>query len=65
MKGIWLKVGGSLTGWVKAEKLLRQRNRELALLNQGGRAFSSTLDLDRVLVAVLEEARLLLGVIAC
>ena len=48
-----------------AEGELRQRNRELAMLNRAGRAFSSTLDVDQVLVTVLEEVRRLLGVIAC
>ncbi|MBU0704719.1 MAG: GAF domain-containing sensor histidine kinase, partial [Chloroflexi bacterium] len=49
----------------RAEEALRQRNRELALLNRTGRAFSSTIDLDQVLVTVLEEVRRLLDVIAC
>lgn len=44
----------------QAEETLRQRNRELALLNRLGRGLSSTLDLDQVLVAVLEEVRRLL-----
>jgi hypothetical protein len=35
------------------EETLRQRNRELALIHHAGPAFSSTLDLDRVLVSVL------------
>jgi PAS domain S-box-containing protein len=46
----------------RAEQTLRQRNRELELLNRTGRAFSFTLDLDQVLVTVLEEMRHLLGV---
>jgi len=49
----------------RAEEALRRRNRELALLHQAGQAFSSTLDLDQVLVAVLEEVRRLLDVVAC
>jgi len=48
----------------RAEEALRQRNRELALLNRAGQALSSTLDLDRVLVIVLEEVRRLLDVVA-
>jgi len=48
-----------------AEEALRWRNRELALLNQASQAFSSTLELDQVLAAVLEEVRRLLGVVAC
>jgi len=49
----------------QAEEALRRRNRELALLHQAGQAFSSTLDLDQVLVTVLEEVRRLLDVVAC
>ena len=47
------------------EETLRQRNRELALIHHAGPAFSSTLDLDRVLVSVLEETGRLLGVVGC
>ncbi|MFQ5399729.1 MAG: PAS domain S-box protein [Anaerolineae bacterium] len=47
------------------EAALQQRNRELALLNQVGRAFSSTLDLDQVLIMVLDGVRTLLRVVAC
>jgi len=47
------------------EKTLRRHNRALALLNQAGRAFNSSLDLDQVLVTVLEETRRLLEVLAC
>jgi|GEM_PF-2788939 len=46
------------------EDILLQRNRELAFLNQAGRAFSSTLDLDQVLAIVMEEVRSLLDVTA-
>ncbi|MFQ6102094.1 MAG: GAF domain-containing protein [Anaerolineae bacterium] len=46
----------------RAQEALRQRNRELQLLNRAGQAFSSTLDLEHVLVTVLEEIRHLLGV---
>jgi PAS domain S-box-containing protein len=49
----------------RAEEKLRQRNRELTLLNRVGQAFVSTLDLDQVLVTVLEEVRRLLDVVAC
>jgi len=48
----------------RAEEALQQRNRELALLNRASQALGSTLDLDRVLVAVLEEVRRLLDVVA-
>jgi signal transduction histidine kinase/DNA-binding response OmpR family regulator len=49
----------------QTEETLRQRNRELALLNRSSRAFSSILDLDQVLVTVLEEVRHLLNAVAC
>ncbi|MCP4544480.1 MAG: response regulator [Chloroflexi bacterium] len=49
----------------RAENALRQRHRELALLNQAGQAFSSTLDLDQVFLTILEEVRRLMRVIAC
>jgi PAS domain S-box-containing protein len=49
----------------QVELALLQRNRELELLNRAGRAFVSTLDLDNVLATILEEVRLLLGVVAC
>jgi GAF domain-containing protein len=48
----------------RAEETLRRRNRELALLNRASQAFTSTLDLDQVLVNVLEEIRRLLDVSA-
>jgi PAS domain S-box-containing protein len=48
-----------------ALEALRQRNRELALLNQAGQALNSSLALDQVLVTVLEEVRRLLDVAAC
>jgi len=48
----------------RAEDALRRRNRELALLNRAAQVLSSTLDLDKVLVTVLEEVRRLLGVVA-
>jgi signal transduction histidine kinase/ActR/RegA family two-component response regulator len=54
-----------ITSWVRVEEALRQRNRELALLNRVGRALNSTLDLDQVLVTVLEEVRRLLDIVAC
>jgi signal transduction histidine kinase len=42
----------------------RAANRNLALLNQASQALSSTLDLDKVLVTVLDEVRRLFGVVA-
>ncbi len=52
-----LGVAIDITEQKQAEEALRQRNRELALLNQAGQMFNSTLDLDQVLVTVLEEVR--------
>jgi two-component system NtrC family sensor kinase len=49
----------------RAEEALQLRNRELALLNQTGRAFSSTLNLEQVLAILLEEIRHLLDITAC
>ncbi len=49
----------------RTEVMLKRRNLELALLNQAGRAFSASLDLDEVLATVLEEVRRLMGVVAC
>ena len=49
----------------RSEEILRQRNRELDLLNRAGQALTSTLDLDQVLATVLEEVRRLLSAIAC
>ncbi len=48
----------------RAEEAVRRRNHELALLNQAGQVFSSTLDLDEVLLAVLEEVRCCFNVAA-
>jgi PAS domain S-box-containing protein len=49
----------------RMETVLAQQYHELGLLNRAIQAFSSTLDLDQVLVTVLEETRHLLGVVAC
>ncbi|MFZ5917734.1 MAG: response regulator [Chloroflexota bacterium] len=49
----------------QAEEELRERNRALSLLNRAVRVFSSTLKLDQVLAAVLEEVRRSLDVMAC
>jgi PAS domain S-box-containing protein len=66
---------GQVTGMVLAfrditerkhrEEELRHRNQELALLNRAGQAFSSSLDVDEVITAVLEEMRHVLGIVAC
>jgi len=47
----------------EAEAALKRRNRELELLNRSGRAFNSSLELDKVLVTVLEELRSLIDVL--
>ncbi|OQY46508.1 MAG: hypothetical protein B6240_07155 [Desulfobacteraceae bacterium 4572_87] len=47
----------------EAEAGLKRRNRELELLNLSGRAFNSSLELDKVLVTVLEELRSLIDVL--
>ena len=49
-----------VTRRVRAEQALRKSNRELMLLNGAIQTLTSTLDLDQVLVAILEEARDLL-----
>jgi PAS domain S-box-containing protein len=54
-----------VTARKRIEEALLQRNRELELLNRASQALSSTLDLDQVLMAVLEEVRRLMGVDAC
>ncbi|HOU12952.1 MAG TPA: PAS domain S-box protein [Anaerolineae bacterium] len=46
----------------QAEEVLKQRNRDLSLLNQAGQVFSSSLDLDAVLSAILDQVRLIMGV---
>jgi PAS domain S-box-containing protein len=58
-------IGVDVTERKRAEEALRQRNRELALLNRASQVLASTLDLDQVLVTVLEEVRRLMGVAAC
>jgi PAS domain S-box-containing protein len=60
-----LSVSIEITERKRAEEALRRRNRELALLHRAGQTFSSTLDLDQVLVTILEEVRRLLDVTAC
>lgn len=48
-----------------AESALLQTNKQLALLNKATEEFNSSLDLDRVLEAILNEVRHLLGAVAC
>jgi putative nucleotidyltransferase with HDIG domain/PAS domain S-box-containing protein len=47
----------------EAEKALKRRNQELELLNLSGRAFNSSLELDKVLNTVLEELCRLIDVL--
>jgi PAS domain S-box-containing protein len=49
----------------RAEEALRQRNRDLAMLNRASQALISILELDQVIISVLEEVRRLLDVVAC
>jgi two-component sensor histidine kinase len=44
------------------EDTLKRRNRALYLLNQAGQVFSSSLDLDAVLSAILDQVRQIMGV---
>ena len=57
-------VARDITERKRAEKALRRRNRELALLNRASQALTSTLDLNQVLATILEEMRHLLDVTA-
>ncbi len=49
----------------RAEETVRQRNRDLELLNRAGHTFISTHNLDQMLATVLDEVRHQLGVVAC
>ncbi|MBN1874257.1 MAG: GAF domain-containing protein [Anaerolineae bacterium] len=57
-------IGGAIQRQ-QMERDLQRRSRNLALINHASQAFSSTLDLDYVLVTVLDEVRRLLDVVAC
>ncbi len=59
-----LLIGALVSARRRAEVSLRQRTRELALLNRAVQALVSTLDLDQVLSIVLEEVRQVLGVVS-
>jgi PAS domain S-box-containing protein len=50
-----LSLSTDITERVRTEAALQRRNRELTLLNQVSRAFSSSLNLDQVLATVLRE----------
>jgi signal transduction histidine kinase len=49
---------------LRATRLLRRHNCQLALLNRASQAFCATLDMDRLLITVLEAVRRLLDVSA-
>ena len=51
--------------WMRAEKALQARNRQLELLNRAGQVFNSTHSLDEILGIILEEVRRLLDVTIC
>ena len=48
----------------RVERTLQQRNRDLSLLNQASQVVSSTLDLDEVLAAILDQVRQIMGATA-
>jgi PAS domain S-box-containing protein len=62
LEGI-LTIVTDITERMQAEEVLRQRNRELELLNRAGQAFVSTLDLEQVLATVLGEVLQVLNVV--
>lgn len=51
-----------ITGRKQVEEALRQRNRELALINHASHVFGASLDFESVVSRVLDEMRLLYGV---
>ncbi len=55
-------IAEDITKRVEAEEGIRKRNRELALINQVGQAFNSTLELGQVLKTVLEAMHYLLKI---
>jgi len=58
-------ISRDITARQRTEEALRQRNRELTMLNRVGRTLGSTLDLDQILATALEDVRRLLDVVAC
>lgn len=58
-------ISRDITARKQAEETVRQRNRDLELLNRAGQTFISTHDLDQMLATVLDEVRHQLGVVAC
>ena len=49
----------------QAEEALQARTRELALLNDAGRAFITSLEMDQVLATVLDQVDRIIGITAC
>ncbi len=49
----------------RVEEALQARTRELALLNDAGRAFVSSLNPDQVFTTVLDQTRRIIGITAC
>jgi PAS domain S-box-containing protein len=60
----FLNLSTDITERKQAEAALQRRNRELTLLNQASRAFSSSLNLDQVLATVLRETCHLLNAVS-
>ena len=48
----------------QAERTLQRRNRDLSLLNQASQVLNSTLDLDKLLAAILDQVREIMGATA-
>ena len=61
--GSFILILNDVTMQKKAEEALKRRNKELELLNLSGRAFNSSLELDKVLNTVLEELCRLIDVL--
>ncbi len=49
----------------KANEALQTRTHELTLLNESGRAFVSSLELDQVLATVLDQVARIIGIVTC
>ncbi len=59
----FVKVGEDFTARAQAEEVLRQRNQELALLNQVGQELAATLDLQQVIDQLLQAATKTIGAV--
>jgi PAS domain S-box-containing protein len=64
IKGVF-GIARDITKRMRTHEAVRQRNRELSLLNRISKAFSSTLHPDELLIAILEELHRLFRVVAC